>query len=83
MSGDNVIKGGLVVGLLSMSVAAQGAPSLKPQCVAQLQRDMDEIASQPLFTQARLGSPFNPFKPPNRFTPRTPSAISCPRLPPR
>ncbi|ABW26852.1 D-alanyl-D-alanine carboxypeptidase/D-alanyl-D-alanine endopeptidase [Acaryochloris marina] len=62
MSGDNVIKGGLVVGLLSMSVAAQGAPSLKPQCVAQLQRDMDEIASQPLFTQARLGIAVQPLQ---------------------
>lgn len=62
MSGDNVIKGGLIVGLLSMSVAAQGAPSLKSQCVAQLQRDMDEIASQPLFNQARLGIAIQPFQ---------------------
>lgn len=62
MSGDNVIKGGLVVGLVSMSVAAQGAPSLKPQCVAQLQRDMDAIASQPLFNQARLGIVVQPLQ---------------------
>lgn len=62
MSGDNVIKGGLVVGLLSMPVAAQGAPSLKPQCRTQLQRDLDAIASQPLFNQARLGIAVQPLQ---------------------
>lgn len=62
MSLHNSLKGGWVGWMVSAFFAsAQGAPSLNPQCVAQLKRDVDEIAAQPLFNQARLGIAIQPL----------------------
>ncbi len=40
---------------------ATAAPALKPHCLSQLRRDVDAIASQPLFNQARLGIAIQPL----------------------
>lgn len=63
MSLHKITKGVWVSWMVSTSFAsAQGAPSLNPQCVAQLKRDVDAIASQPLFNKARLGIAIQPLQ---------------------
>jgi len=57
MSLQRIIKSGVLGSwLVSVSLtSAQGATTFKPDCVTQLQREMDAIATQPLFNKARLG----------------------------
>lgn len=63
MSLQRIIRSGVLGSwLVSVSLTSvQGSPAFKANCVAQLKREMDAIATQPLFNKARLGIAIQPL----------------------
>ncbi|NJK30862.1 MAG: D-alanyl-D-alanine carboxypeptidase/D-alanyl-D-alanine-endopeptidase [Acaryochloris sp. SU_5_25] len=64
MSVQKIIKCGGIAAIGFWSAALTGVqalPALPPHCLAQLRRDVDAIAHQPSFNQARLGIAIQPL----------------------